>query len=218
MPPRLKKKLGRRGSALRKKKAPRKRAVAKKKEATVVSFFGGPGAGKSTLAAGVFHKLKQDGVNCEFVHEFAKELAWEGRAGALSNQTLILGQQYEMFRRCIDQVDVIITDTSLLCSLLYTRQYDLPYAEEIEALAVKMYRSMDNLPFLVNRVKPYNPVGRYQDEEGALDVDRRVRAALSFLGAGFREIPGDDLGVQIALDEVKRYREGGLAAITKMNG
>jgi len=186
--------------------------------ATVVSFFGGPGAGKSTLAAGVFYELKKRGVNCEFVHEYAKELAWEGREGALSNQAAILGYQFEMFRRCTDQVDVIVTDTSLLNSAIYCHNYNLDYADEIEKLALKMYRSMDNFPFLVQRVLPYVAVGRYQDEEGADEVARRVRGRVAQWGTGFREIPGNDLGMQIAIDEIMTYREGGLPAVFSKAG
>lgn len=177
--------------------------------AVVVNFFGGPGAGKSTLASGVFHKLKQRGdVNCEFVHEFAKELTWEGRAGALGNQTWILGAQFEMFRRCMDQVDVIITDTSLLCSTIYCHHYDLSYSQKIEDLAVAMFQSMNNLTFLVERIKPYNPIGRYQDEAGALEVDTAVKKMLSSHGVTYGMIPGSDLGVEMALDAVDKYLAG----------
>ena len=188
------------------------------KQATVVSFFGGPGAGKSTLAAGVFYELKKRGVNAEFVHEFAKELTWEGRMGTLSNQTLILGQQFEMFRRCADQVDIIITDTSLLNSAIYCHNFDLPYADEIEKLALGMWRSMDNFTFFVRRVLPWDPVGRYQDEETADHIAERVRGRVAQWGTGFREIPGNDLGIQMALDETLTYMEGGLPAVLSKAG
>jgi nicotinamide riboside kinase len=175
--------------------------------ALVVSFFGGPGAGKSTMAAGVFYELKRRRINCEFVHEYAKELAWEGRAGALSNQTFILGQQFEMFRRCADQVDIIITDTSLLNSAIYCHNYDLSYAAEIEFLAVKMYKSMNNFPFLVKRVQPYSSVGRYQNEEEADRVAEKVRSTLLSLVChnGFLEVNGDEYGLSMALDEITKY-------------
>lgn len=43
----------------------------------IVNLFGAPGAGKSTLAAYVFAKLKMAGVNAELVTEFAKDKTWE---------------------------------------------------------------------------------------------------------------------------------------------
>ena len=47
-----------------------------------------PGAGKSTLAAATFAKLKMLGINCELVTEFAKDKVWENNKMALSNQIL----------------------------------------------------------------------------------------------------------------------------------
>ena len=57
----------------------------KSKLPIVCNFFSGPGAGKSTLAAAVFAKLKMLGVNCELVTEFAKDKTWEKNYTALSN-------------------------------------------------------------------------------------------------------------------------------------
>ncbi len=174
--------------------------------AVVVNFFGGPGVGKSTLALGVASELKRIAeVNCEFVPEFAKELAWENRSEALGNQTWILGYQYEMLRRCIDQVDVIITDTSLLCSSIYCHNYNLPFAKEIDNLAVAMFKSMDNLTFVVNRVKEYNPIGRYQTEKEARVIDDEVRELLAALDVHYYSVPGSAAGEQVVLYRIKEY-------------
>ena len=47
------------------------------KNTLVVNLFGGPGCGKSTLMAGIFHQLKLKGYDCEMVTEFMKDLVWE---------------------------------------------------------------------------------------------------------------------------------------------
>ena len=62
------------------------------KKTITVSLFGPPGAGKSTLAAYVFAKLKMMGVNCELVTEFAKDKVWEKNNEALSNQIYIFAK------------------------------------------------------------------------------------------------------------------------------
>ena len=171
--------------------------------ALVVNFFGGPGAGKSTLALGVASKLKQAGVNCEFIHEFAKELTWDERFNAMKNQTWILGSQYEMLRRCVDQVDVIITDTSLLNSALYGRK--LSFGDKIGDLAIAMFNSMENMTFVVDRKKKYNPVGRSQDEEAALIIDQEVRDFLSSCVIDFHTVTGDSKGEGLVVERVNRY-------------
>ena len=171
--------------------------------ALVVNFFGGPGAGKSTLALGVASKLKQAGVNCEFIHEFAKELTWDERFNAMKNQTWILGSQYEMLRRCIDQVDVIITDTSLLNSALYGRK--LSFGDKIGDLAIAMFNSMENMTFVVDRKKLYNPVGRSQDEEAALIIDQEVRDFIRSCVIDYHTVSGDSKGEGMVVERVTGY-------------
>ncbi len=55
----------------------------------VVNLFGGPSAGKSTTAAGVFALLKLHDLRSELVTEFAKDLTWEKREKTLNNQYYI---------------------------------------------------------------------------------------------------------------------------------
>ena len=38
----------------------------------VINLFAGPGAGKSTTAAGLFHLMKIAGMNVELVTEFSR--------------------------------------------------------------------------------------------------------------------------------------------------
>ncbi len=45
----------------------------------VINLWAGPGAGKSTTAAGLFNLMKIRGYNVELVTEFAKEMVYEGR-------------------------------------------------------------------------------------------------------------------------------------------
>lgn len=171
--------------------------------ALVVNFFGGPGAGKSTLALGVASKLKQIGVNCEYIHEFAKELTWDERFNAMKNQTLILGSQYEMLRRCIDQVDVIITDTSLLNSALYGQK--LAFSDKISDLAIAMFNSMENMTFVVDREKEYSSVGRSQSEEEAHNIDRMVRTFLNTCVIDYHHVPGSAKGEELVLERIQNY-------------
>lgn len=48
------------------------------KNTLIVNLYGGPGTGKSTGAAYIFSKLKMDGIDAEYVTEFAKDKVWEG--------------------------------------------------------------------------------------------------------------------------------------------
>lgn len=95
------------------------------KKVCSINLFGPPGAGKSTLAAIVFAKLKMMGINCELVTEFAKDKVWERNNEALSNQIYIFAKQYYRMSRCAGQVDVIVTDSPLFLSPFYNKDPEI---------------------------------------------------------------------------------------------
>src|SRR3546814_15130333 len=65
-------------------------------KATILNFFAGPGAGKSTTTAQVFADLKKKNLNVELVTEYAKDLVWEDRMNVLlEDQLYILARSEE---------------------------------------------------------------------------------------------------------------------------
>lgn len=129
----------------------------------VINLFGAPGAGKSTGAAYIFSQLKINGINAEYVSEFAKDKVWEESKEAFKNQAYLFGKQYFRISRCKDKVDVIVTDSPLPLSLLYNQDENL--GEEFNAVVMKVFNSFKNLNYYINRTKPYNPKGRLQNEK-----------------------------------------------------
>jgi len=136
----------------------------------VVNFNAGPGAGKSSTAASVFAELKWRGVNCELVTEFAKDLVWEEHINGLQFQQYIFSQQLHRMERLRGKVDVILTDSPLLFSLVYNP--NIPKA--FEDYVLYCYESWDNLDIFLKRMKPYHAVGRVQTEEQARELDKRI--------------------------------------------
>ena len=130
----------------------------------VVNLFGVPGSGKSTGAAYIFSKLKMAGINAELVSEFAKDKVWEETKAVFENQAYIFGKQSFRMSRCKDKVDVIITDSPLPLSIFYNKNKDV-YGASFDKSVMDVFNSYQNLNFLINRVKPYNPKGRFQSEE-----------------------------------------------------
>lgn len=152
----------------------RDKAINMKKEQTlIISLYGGPGSG--TTMAGVFYKLKRKGINCEMAPEFAKEKVWEGSLDILKNQIYIFGKQLHSIERLRGKVDVIITDSPLLLSLVYGKD-ELP---EFKDLVLAVHKKMRMINVYINRDKPYNPSGRTQDEIGAIELDKNVKEMLS---------------------------------------
>ena len=91
----------------------------------VINLWGEPGAGKSTVAAGLFNLMKLMGEKVELVTEYAKDLTYEKNHGSLQNQLLILATQDNRLRRLEGQVEWAITDSPLPLGILYvTPEYD----------------------------------------------------------------------------------------------
>jgi nicotinamide riboside kinase len=152
----------------------------------IINLYGGPGTGKSTTAAYTFAKLKAEGHNAELVTEYAKELVWEERHKALANQTYILGKQSYRVQRLLDKVDVIVTDSPILLSLIYGKNW-----EALDNLTLDIHRSWDTLDIFLERnpdAHPYNPLGRYQTEEEAKLLDITIKATLELYRIPFTTI------------------------------
>lgn len=166
----------------------------------VINLFGAPGSGKSTGAAYIFAKLKMAGVNAELVTEFAKDKVWEENQEVFKNQAYIFGKQSFKMSRCKDKVDVIVTDSPLLLSAFYND--DLVLGASFNNTVLNVFNSYDNLNFFLNRVKPYNPVGRLQTEMGSDMIAKSLSLLLEKNHIDITYDSGDEQGYQNIINTV----------------
>ena len=170
------------------------------KKPIIINLAGAPGAGKSTGAAYIFYKLKAAGINAELITEFAKDKTWEHNNVALSNQIYILGKQYYRIARCADQVDVVVTDSPILLSILYGEHCF--YSSELNMLVKKLWQENNNLLYFINRVKKYNPAGRNQTAEESDALSTQLKSLLSENGFFYKEYPGSIEGYDKIVDDI----------------
>lgn len=137
----------------------------------VFNFYGGPSCGKSTSATALFSQLKFLDINCEYVSEYAKDLTWAKRHNELDNQIYIFGKQYHKMHR-LKEVDIIITDSPLLLSLIYSKDY--PFFNDLKKLVLTVSASFDNINIFLKRTKKYNPKGRNQTVDESLQIDKDI--------------------------------------------
>lgn len=139
----------------------------------VINLVAGPGAGKSTTAAGLFNLMKHEKQNVELIHEFAKDATWQKDTTALGDQLYMLGQQEFRQARLRGQVDFVITDSPLILSAIYQKGslYDYWWMAAAAKGAFKLY---DNITFFIERTKDYDPRGRNQTEYEAQTIDLDV--------------------------------------------
>ncbi|WFU52299.1 AAA family ATPase [Bradyrhizobium pachyrhizi] len=162
----------------------------------VINLIGGPGAGKSTTAAGVFFLLKLLNVRCELVTEFAKELTYDENWSDLKRQLYVTAEQERRQRRLVGKVDFIVTDSPLLLGVAYVSEERERHA--VEQSARSLFDSYNNLNFIIERVKPYQPYGRKQTEEEARAIDKRLLDDV-FRGESLIPITGDETAARSVL-------------------
>jgi hypothetical protein len=166
----------------------------------IVNMFAGPGAGKSTTATALFTLLKlHQGIDCEIVTEYAKDLVWEERQYTFKNQHYIFSKQQHRIWRAADKVDVVITDSPMLLSNIYRRDMT---SDTFKALVLEEFNKYKNLNFFIERRKRYNPVGRNETEEQAHEVDRIIKGYLSENNIYFYPITGDIEGINVTLTTI----------------
>jgi len=160
----------------------------------IINLYGGPGVGKSSTAADLYSISKKNDINTELVREYVKNWVWEGRDIRPGDQVYIAAKQSKLERVCFGRVNLIITDSPMLLTHYYEDKYDdtFPVCEGIikkHAELAERYGYISEHIFL-NRVKKYNPLGRYQNEEEAKEIDRELKNLLTSQGYKFHIVEG----------------------------
>ena len=158
------------------------------KQTLVINIAGGPGCGKSIFATELFAQLKRHYVSCEISTEYIKKKLREKAEKVIQSQIYIFGkQQFQLFT-LNGEVDVIITDSPLFfCSI-----YDKTNNDPLRQLILREFASYNNVTYLVQRdtTVPYEQEGRYQDSEGAKEVDQRIKRFLDVYSIPYEELNG----------------------------
>lgn len=165
----------------------------------VINIFAGPGAGKSTTAAILFGRMKLRGLKTELVTEYAKDKVWEKSFGVLGNQLYVFGKQYHKLWRLQEEVDYAVVDSPLAMSLYYGKAC----GDTFKKLVIEEHNRWPSLNIFLERVKPYQKYGRYQDEDGARAVDRELRTIIDEAGISCETVPGNDMAPDRILELIE---------------
>ena len=142
----------------------------------VINLFGGPGTGKSTTRAMLFSIMKQCHMNVEEVTEYAKDVTWERNFDLFSDQLFVLANQNRRLSRLQNKVEWAVSDSPLLLSIHYVTPEYLP--RNFQNLVFEVWDLYDNYNFLIERNKPYSPIGRNQTEDEAKKIDQDIISML----------------------------------------
>lgn len=157
-----------------------------------ICLWAGPGAGKTTMRADLFSKLKRFVIynnlptQVEEVSEYVKAWAYENKKPEGFDQHYIFAKQQRLEERPLRAgVDVIVTDSPLALQVSYAMRNGMPTAgclltmsafHEIEYPSINIFLDRGN--------RPYVKCGRFEDEKAAREMDKRL---LEFLEEWYKD-------------------------------
>lgn len=173
------------------------------KNTIVVNLIAAPGTGKSTMAAGIFSKLKWDGIDAELVSEFAKELVWEERNETFKDEIYLFAKQNHRLFRVNGKVDVIVTDRPIVLSAVYNKLYGTG-SDNFEKLIIEESERYNNMNFFLLREKAYNPNGRNQTEKESDDMRIEIDRMLTKHKINRFGIKANEESIDIIVEKIKK--------------
>ena len=147
------------------------------KQSLVVNLFGGPCVGKSTLAAELYSELNKTKYTVELAHEFAKEICWDGNEKLLKNQLYILGNQLHRIERLNGKVNIIVTDSPLLLSVIYNKMFN---KENFKKIILEAHNKFENFNIFIDRDRKREFIneGRNHTYGEAIKLDYKIKKML----------------------------------------
>ena len=140
----------------------------------IINLIAGACAGKSTIASGIFYKLKMKGVDCEQSLEYAKDRVWEGSYSTMDDQIYMFGKQYHRVWRLNHKVQVVISDSPLILSIYYSK-FKSKYFEDF---VIGQFNTFHNITYFIDRDTEYNQNGRIHTLEQAKEADQKLKDIL----------------------------------------
>jgi nicotinamide riboside kinase len=178
---------------------------------TTVCLYGGPGCGKSTTCAGLFYKLKLLGYNSEMIREYIKNWVWEGRPIIDGDQTYFFAKQSREERVLVkNNLDFIVTDSPLILTHFYGMKYDK--MEQQSNASLNMLKNHHEFikthgykveHYVLQRAKQYNPAGRFQTHEEAIQFDTEIMAMMDSFGIKYKVIEGNENAVDAIIEDLR---------------
>lgn len=143
-----------------------------------INLWGIPGVRKSAVGGVLYGKLKEAGYQAVLIHDYAQELALQGRlawrdegTGEMReyDQFLISSEQYRRQSDMDGLVEVVVTDSPMLQQIVFAPEH---YSQELRHVLNQLTIGWTNLDVLLERDihSDYRSMGRIQtaDESTAL--------------------------------------------------
>jgi len=173
----------------------------------IINLFGGPGCGKSSIAAGLLYELKRRHITCDAPYEFPKLLAWDDNQSAIKDQLYVIANQHRGIVQSFGKVDYIVLDSPILLSLIYKSYYEgneYPsslYGESFDRMILDIHSKYDNINIFLRRTSGiHNNKERYQNLEKSIELDYMIQSVLNTNHIHYTEVGVNEKTVQEILN------------------
>ena len=154
-----------------------------------ICIYGGPGSGKSTVAAWLFASMKAKGEEIEYITEYAKSWTFLRRPPAGFDQVYLFGKQMnreDIVLRYSNKF-MIVTDSPLFLSCCYAEKYETIGWPHLWGIAKEFEQVYPSINIVLKRPDTYKGLARFQDETAARNMDSFCRESLFRRGIKFSE-------------------------------
>lgn len=139
-----------------------------------INLYGGPGAGKTTLAPRLFSELNigKPFGEAVFVQEYAKELVYAKRFDLLSDQIHVTTEQCRRMDIYAGVVGAVVTDSPVHLGLVYSPDHQ---KDKVRDLIQQSSEQFFNVNILLRRIDGrYEQNGRIESKSEAEDKDLEI--------------------------------------------
>jgi len=180
----------------------------------LINLFGGPGIGKSGIAAGITYKMKKKHISVNNPYEFPKRLAWDNNIPAIKDQLYVFANQHRGIAESYGKVDYIVIDSPILFSTIYHTYYTEGYPAEFYGqpfhnLVIDLHKKYDSINILLERSDTiHNDDERFQNYEQSLEIDKLCKKILDDNGFPYHTIKVGKNSVNDIMKIIKNANNG----------
>ena len=150
-------------------------------ETTVINLYGSPCSGKSTIASGLFYKMKLAGFNVELASEWIKGKVYEEAPYPFTDQLYTFANQNKIIRQMVGKVDYVICDSPLLQTCIYQTREPKIYNQ----MAYEYYSLYRNIDVVLKRNHEFRQEGRIHTEAQSVVIDEKIKEFLQELSVDY---------------------------------
>jgi hypothetical protein len=180
----------------------------------LINLFGGPGIGKSGIAAGITYKMKKKHIKVNNPYEFPKRLAWDNNIPAISDQLYVFANQHRGIAECYGKVDYIVIDSPILFSTIYHRYYTKGYPAEMYGkvfhdMVIDLHRRYGSINILLERgVTIHNDDERFQNYKQSVEIDTLCKNVLDETRTPYHTVKVGDDSVKDIMKIINKHDNG----------